>query len=94
MNSVEAFSMGLACCTNLIPAYETFLGEHPFVNVHKESLYEDLVKLISNKELIIQKKMAGRKWVEKTHSIEAVMRSVYEIYHKQGWIRELPRDLA
>ncbi|MCF7826033.1 MAG: hypothetical protein K9M55_04450 [Candidatus Marinimicrobia bacterium] len=94
MNSVESFSMGLACCTNLIPEYETFLGEHPFVNVHKDSLYEDLVKLIPDKELIIQKKKAGRAWVEKTHSVEAVMRSVYDIYLKQGWIKELPRDLA
>ncbi len=94
MNSVEAFSMGLACCTNLLPEYEDFLGDHPFVNVHKDSLYDDLVKLISDKTLIAEKKTAGRAWVEKTHSVEAVMRSIYTIYQKQGWIKELPHELA
>ena len=94
MNSVEAFSMGLACCTNLLPEYETFLGEHPFVNVHKDSLYEDLVALVESPEMILKKKEAGRAWVEKTHATPAVMRSIYEIYLEQGWIKELPHDLA
>lgn len=94
MNSVEAFSMGLVCCTNLVPEYEAFLGKHPFVNVYKETLYEDLVKLIGNPELIREKKVAGRTWVEQTHAVEAVMRSVYGIYLRQGWIKELPYGLA
>ena len=94
MNSVEAFSMGLACCTNLLPEYEDFLGEHPFVNVHKETLFEDLVRLVSDKDLVRQKKIEGRKWVENTHSVEAVMRSVYQIYLNQGWIKELPHELV
>ncbi|MCF6237410.1 MAG: hypothetical protein L3J79_01115 [Candidatus Marinimicrobia bacterium] len=94
MNSIEAFSLGLACCTNLLPQYEDFLGKHPFVNIHKETLYEDLVKLVNNPELVKQKKTAGRTWVEQTHSVEAVMQSVYGIYMKQGWIEELPHGLA
>ncbi len=94
MNSVEAFSMGLACCTNLMPEYETFLGEHPFVNIHKDSLYEDLVALVEDPQRVEEKKEAGRTWVEKTHDTPAVMRSIYQIYLDQGWIRELPHDLA
>ncbi|MEA3286473.1 MAG: hypothetical protein U9Q77_03735 [Candidatus Marinimicrobia bacterium] len=94
MNSIEAFSMGLACCTNLLPQYEAFLGDHPFVNVHKETLHEDLARLVSDPMLVKQKKKAGRTWVEQTHSVEAVMRSIYGIYLKQGWIKDLPHDLA
>lgn len=94
MNSVEAFSMGLACCTNLIPQYESFLGKHPFVNVHKDTLYDDLVNLISNETEVLRKKKAGRAWVENTHSVEAVMKSIYKIYFGQGWIKEIPHDLA
>ena len=94
MNSVEALSMGLACCTNLLPQYETFLGEHPFVNVHRETLYEDLVKLVEQPNLVRKKKQAGRSWVEKTHGVSAVMRSIYEIYRQQSWIKELPHELA
>ncbi len=94
MNSVEALSMGLVCCTNLIPQYDNFLGEHPFVNVHKETLYEELVALIDDKEQLLKKKLAGRTWVEKTHSVSAVMRSIYGIYQNQGWIKELPDEVA
>ncbi len=94
MNSVEALSMGLVCCSNLIPQYDEFLGDHPFVNVHKETLYEDLVAMIGNKALLAEKKHAGRAWVEKTHSLKSVMRSIYGIYQNQGWIEELPNELA
>ena len=94
MNSVEAFSMGLACCTNLIPQYEDFLGNHPFVNVNRESLYEDLVKFVEDPELVREKRVAGRKWVEDTHSVHAVMKSIYTIYLKNGWIEELPSGLS
>ena len=94
MNSVEAFSMGLACCTNLIPQYDVFLGDHPFVNVHKDTLYGDLVKLVENRELVLEKKQAGHAWVEQTHSVKAVMTSIYKIYKKNGWIEEMPVELA
>jgi len=94
MNSVEAFSMGLACCTNLLPEYETFLGDHPFVNVHKDSLYEDLAALIEDPDRVSQYKTKGRAWVEQTHSVSAVMRSIYSLYLSQGWIKELPHELA
>lgn len=94
MNSVEALSMGLCCCTNLIPQYESFLGDHPFVNVHGDTLFEDLSGLVMNPERIQTKRNQGRKWVEKTHDIDAVMRSVYDIYYRMGWIKELPDALA
>ena len=93
MNSVEALLMGLCCCTNLIPKYENFLGEHPFVNVSKETLYEDLATLVINKDKIQTKRQAGRRWVEQTHGLKAVMRSVYDIYLGQGWIERLPDEL-
>jgi hypothetical protein len=90
MNSVEALSMGLCCCTNLLPEYETFLGEHPFINVQGKSLYSDLISLVSDHKLIEQKQKDGRAWVEKTHDINAVMTSLYRIYQKMGWIEDIP----
>lgn len=90
MNSVEALSMGLCCCTNLTPQYETFLGEHPFVNVKAETLYEDLADLVSGGTRISQKRRAGRDWVERTHGLDAVIKSVYKLYKSQGWIGSLP----
>ena len=90
MNSVEALSMGLCCCTNLLPQYESFLGDHPFINVQRDSLYNDLKALVENPELIQRKQNDGRFWVEQTHDIDAVMSSVYAIYQRQGWIEETP----
>lgn len=93
MNSVEALSMGLCCCTNLLPEYEAFLGQHPFVNVKKETLYEDLAALINDRGLIEKQRFAGRAWVEQTHSVKAVMKSIYDIYLQQKWIERLPDGL-
>lgn len=87
MNSVEAFSMGLACCTNLVPEYLSFLGErNPFHNVHKETLYNDLLRLIENQDMLTDLKRKGWTWVNETHSLEAVMDKIYSLYHSMGWI--------
>jgi len=90
MNSVEALSMGLACCTNLVPQYETFIPDHPFYNVHRESLYEDLVRLTEQPDLIVKLREQGRSWVERTHGVNAVMKSIYTLYLRENWISELP----
>ncbi|MCF7840905.1 MAG: hypothetical protein K9N22_09020 [Candidatus Marinimicrobia bacterium] len=93
MNSVEALSMGLACCTNLVPEYEAFIPDHPFFNVNKESLYDDLVRLIEQPERITELRYKGRKWVEHTHSARAVIKSVYALYLRENWIGAMPRGL-
>ncbi len=86
MNSVEAFAMGLVCCTNLTPEYLEFLGDdQPFINVHKETLYEDLVSLIGRQDEIRSMKMRGREWIVKTHDVDAVLDNVYSLYQREGW---------
>jgi len=85
MNSVEALSLGLACATNLVPEYETFIPDHPFVNVSKDNLYDDLKALVENPTKIEEHKQRGRLWVEKTHAIKAVMDQIYSLYQNQGW---------
>lgn len=86
MNSVEALSMGLACATNLLPEYEAFIPDHPFQNVSKEHLYDDLKALVEDPDRIRDLKAKGRAWVEKTHAIEAVMNQVYALYEEKGWL--------
>ncbi len=85
MNSVEALSMGVVCATNLVPEYETFIPDHPFINVSKGHLYDDLRVIVENPQQILKFKLKGREWVEKTHSISAVMDQVYALYKKQNW---------
>ena len=45
MSSVEALSMGLVCITELVPKYQNFLPDHPFINIDKNSLKEKLIYL-------------------------------------------------
>lgn len=85
MNSVEALSMGVACATNLLPEYEAFIPDHPFFNVSKETLYENLKTLIEDPARIRELQQRGRVWVEKTHDIGAVMDQIYALYAKKGW---------
>ena len=86
MNSVEALSMGVACATNLLQQYEAFIPDHPFCNVSKASLYEDLVAFVENPDKIATLKKSGRAWVEKTHSIQAVIKQVYKLYERENWV--------
>lgn len=90
MNSVEALSMGLCCCTNLIPRYEEFIPDHPFVNIAGETLYHNLDTLLDDPDRIRTHARRGKMWVETYHDIRNVIRSVYEIYHREGWIETLP----
>ena len=90
LNSVQALSLGLAGCTNLVPKYEAFIPDHPFYNIHKDTLYDDLVSLVEKPGLIRDLREKGRGWVERTHGVKAVMCSIYNLYLRENWIGELP----
>ena len=90
MNSVESLSMGSCCCTNLIPEYEKFIPDHPFVNVSVENLYDKLKILLENPKRITTKGHEGKLWVEEHHDIRNVIRELYRIYRREGWIDQLP----
>ncbi len=86
MNSVEALSMGLACLTNLVPTYEKFIPDHPFINITPSNMKEKLAELIHNKEIILKKGLEGRRWVEHHHEVKVVLKKLYQIYRREGWI--------
>jgi len=86
MNSVESLSMGICTCTNMIPEYEKFLPDHPFVNIDHEHLYDQLADLIRNPEKILQKGAEGKDWVRKTHGVNSVRDKLYEYYKESGFI--------
>jgi len=86
MNSVESLSMGICTCTNMIPEYEKFLPDHPFVNIDGEHLYDQLADLIRNPEKILEKGAEGKKWVRNTHGVKSVREKLYEYYRETGFI--------
>ncbi len=84
MNSIEAMSMGLVCCTTMDEEYQTFLPDHPFINVSPENLREVLTGLVENRQLLIEKGQACREWVEKYHSLARVGDQLYDYYAQAG----------
>lgn len=88
VNSLETLAMGIPTCTNLIPEYEAFIPDHPFVLVDSQNLKEKLELLISHSDYRRRKGREGRAWVERVHEARTVVRQLYEIYRELGWINE------
>jgi len=84
MNSVEALSMGLCCLTELIPEYQKFISDHPFVNINIDNLEEKILNLLDNPKNIINQKKISRDWVVKYHDINNVSSKLYEYYESIG----------
>ena len=82
MSSVEAMAMGLCCATEMNEEYEKFIPDHPFININKKNIYNQLNKIISNPKRIDQLKIQSREWVEKTHDIQVVGATLYKYYNK------------
>ncbi|MFC1527393.1 glycosyltransferase [Candidatus Neomarinimicrobiota bacterium] len=86
MNSVEAMSMGLVCVTELIPKYEEFISDHPFVNVTGDTLYITLKKLVRDRDRIPELKRKSREWVVKYHDLHNTAKILYRYYEELKWI--------
>jgi len=85
MNSVEAMALGLVCVTELVPEYEEFIPDHPFVNVTADTLYEQLKILVENREKLVGMKHRSRDWVVHVHGLDAVALKLYSYYEELGW---------
>ena len=84
MNSIEAMSMGIVCCTNMDEQYQKFMPNHPFVHVIPETLEAELIKLIETPNDIIKKSKIARKWVKEYHSLNEVGNQLYKYYQESG----------
>ncbi|MFP4522259.1 MAG: glycosyltransferase [Fibrobacterota bacterium] len=84
INSLETLAMGIPTCTLMNQKYEEFIPDHPFINVNPENLYEKIGDVIKDKTLRDEKKVSGIRFLEKYHSPENVMDSIYAIYGRLG----------
>lgn len=87
MNSIEALSMGLCCLTEVIPKYEKFIPDHPFININGANLYSVLIKLFNNPGLLKKYKKRGRDWVIQNHDLKYTTNQLYGYYNEKGWIK-------
>jgi hypothetical protein len=88
VNSLETLSMGIPTLTSFTPEFAAFLKDHPFIVVNPETLAAELERVILDGELRRRKGAEGRRFVEKYHAAEAVVRSIYTIYLELGWVDE------
>ena len=86
MNSIESLSMGICTATNMNSQMRSFLPRHPFYEINKNTLFEDLEFLITHPEKIMKYGEKGKKWVEKNHHYSSVVQSLYQIYKSKNII--------
>lgn len=84
MNSLETLALGIPTCTRMNPHCLAFFSDHPFVNVTPETLKAQLIKLIEDVSYRRRMGTEGRHWLERTHSLDAVMDHLYRYYEEAG----------
>ena len=81
-NSIENLSMGIPTITEFTDEYLNFINNNPFIHTNIDNLKETIINLNGNREILEHLAINGRKWVESTHSFDAVNRSLNELYSK------------
>ena len=69
MNSVESLSMGI-CTQPNSNKYQKFIPDHPFINVNKETLKQNLDELIKDKKEIFKAGEKAKKWVKENTTLK------------------------
>jgi len=86
MSSVEYLSLGIPTCTSMVPEMETFIPDHPFIAVTRDTLAAELTKLIEDENYRKQKGAEGREWVVKYHDLKSVCDTLYGYFEREKWV--------
>ncbi len=86
MNSVEALSMGLICMTELVPEYQRFIPDNPFIHITKDTLETELRNIIKQKDDLFELKKKSKEWVKQYHGLESVSEALYNYYGSIQWM--------
>ena len=84
MNSVESLSMGICTMTEINDKYNSFIPDHPFVNVNQNNFESVLRDLSQDRQKIEAKGIDARNWVVKNHDITQVSEKLYQYYKDMG----------
>ncbi len=79
INSLEALSMGIPCCSCLAPGFAEAYPDHPFIVVNRDNLKSELLRLIQNADLRKQQGLKGRAWVEKYHDSTRIVQEMHKL---------------
>lgn len=87
-NSIENLSMGVPTITEFSEDYLKFIKENPFIHSTIDTLKEQLISLIENRDLMKDYSEKGRRWVEKYHSFESVNKRINELYFEHNIVND------
>jgi len=76
INGLEALAMGIPTAVEILPDFEEFLGDHPFINISKDTIVEKLIPFIQSEELRKEYGDRGNKWVRDHHDPIKVVKKV------------------
>ena len=87
-NSIENLSMGVPTITEFSEDYLKFIKDNPFIHSTIDTLKEQLISLIDNRDLMKDYSEKGRRWVEKYHSFESVNKRINELYFEHNIVND------
>ena len=70
--------------TEINDSYHSFIPDHPFVAVTKDTLENKIRELINGKDIVNKYGINGRSWVQKYHDIKQVSDVLYNYYESIG----------
>ena len=85
-NSLEFLAMGIPTITEIPDDYEKMIPDHPFIKAEITTLKDVLKRVLTDRDLREQKKLEGRRWIERYHNPRKVVQRIYDLYQERGWI--------
>ena len=86
ISGLESLAMGIPTVCQILPDFEKFLGEHPFVNADEQNLEDVLMELIESPQMRTEFGEKGKLWVRKVHNPVDAIEPLLETYREEGWI--------
>ena len=67
ISGLEALAMGIPSAVELMPDFENFLGDHPFINISRSNICESLIPYIESEDKRNRLGKKGKQWVYEHH---------------------------
>ncbi len=84
ISGLEALAMGIPVICQILPDFERFLGEHPFVVADANSLVEVISALVESADMREDYGARGYEWVRRVHNPLSAVEPLLEVYKKEG----------
>jgi len=84
ISGLEAMAMGIPVATEIMPDFDSFLGEHPFIKIDAKTLEMEIIKFLENPDLRIEFGERGLNWLKKYHYPLNAIEPLLDCYRKEN----------